>query len=471
MNQFGNGFNDFFKGIDNATSHLSSFNSTLFASTEEQQTLKQNMDEIQRGITEICKKASDERRGYTQEEITQLDEYFTKLRELKDREIQIQNEIATAITQQATTNAQSFQGSLEEYKIQSQEWIKTATEQKNATVQLIEQGTIEEVALLNQRYTTQEERQSEAYQKEYATIMEQKQAKIDAATDELAKVTEVYANGYLQRSQQNDGFYNTLKTYMEKQQSLEEEHTKKIEQIKNGELWYVTNTYQALQSENETYAFHQNEYWKEMYKNMSDEQAKELGIWLAQVAQTELYGGEINEETKKMVDGIMESYDSMPKKTKEAMKNAMSPMLTEMENKEPSLFAKATGIANGILSRLKKSFDIHSPSRKTRQIMRFAMQPMEEEMEAGKEKLVNEAGNLADEVNEELENISGNVNLKGSISNFSRHNNNLNSQEDRNIIDYEKLYRIFLKALNSCKIQLDKDGFLHFIDDRLMEVL
>ena len=336
MNQFGNGFNDFFKGIDNATSHLSSFNSTLFASTEEQQTLKQNMDEIQRGITEICKKASDERRGYTQEEITQLDEYFTKLRELKDREIQIQNEIATAITQQATTNAQSFQGSLEEYKIQSQEWIKTATEQKNATVQLIEQGTIEEVALLNQRYTTQEERQSEAYQKEYATIMEQKQAKIDAATDELAKVTEVYANGYLQRSQQNDGFYNTLKTYMEKQQSLEEEHTKKIEQIKNGELWYVTNTYQALQSENETYAFHQNEYWKEMYKNMSDEQAKELGIWLAQVAQTELYGGEINEETKKMVDGIMESYDSMPKKTKEAMKNAMAIMETPEEYKSYS---------------------------------------------------------------------------------------------------------------------------------------
>ncbi len=456
----------FMEGIDSATSHLSSFNSTLFASTEEQQALKQNMDEIQKGITEICKRASDERRGYTQEEITQLDEYFTKLRELKDREIQIQSEIANAITQQATTNAQSFQGSLEEYKIQSQEWIKTAKEQKEATVALIEQGTIEEVALLNQRYKTEEERQSEAYQKEYATIMKQKQEKINAATDELAKVSEVYANGYLERSKQEDGFYNTLKEYMQKQEALTEGHNKKIEQLKNHELWYVTDTAGAIRSENETFAFHQNDIWKQMYKNMSDEQAKELGIWLAQVAQTELYGGKISDETKEMVDGIMKSYDSMPKKTKEAMKNAMSPMLTEMENKEPSLFAKASGIANGILNRLKKAFDIHSPSRKTREIFKQVMQGSELGLKDEEKSLYNKAEDIANNINDRF----GNVEDISVGSNYRRKTNNT-SAENIEFIDYEKLFRIFLKALNSCKIQLDKDGFIHFIDDRLMEVL
>lgn len=463
----GNSALDFITGINNAQSHLSSFNSTLFATSQEQQELSQNMDAIQKAITEICKKASDERRGYTQEEITQLDEYFTKLRELKDREIQIQSEIATAITQQATTNAQTFQGSLEEYKIQSQEWIKTATEQKDATVKLIEQGTIEEVALLNQRYTTEEERQSEAYQKEYASIMEQKQSKIDAANEEVAKVSEVYANGYLERSKQNDSFYNTLKEYMNKQQTLEEGHTKKLEQIKNGELWYVTNTYQALQSENETYAFHQEDIWKQMYKNMSDEQAKELGIWLAQVAQTELYGGEISDETQKMVDSIMESYDSMPKKTKEAMKNAMSPMLEEMQNKEPSLFAKATGIANGILTRLKKAFDIHSPSRKTRKIFKQVMEGSELGLEDEEKNLYNKAEDIADNINDTF----GNVNDIAVGTTYRKQSNKNLSEEGIELIDYEKLYKIFLRALNSCKIQIDKDGFIHFIDDRLMEVM
>lgn len=456
---------DFYNGLQTAEGYLDSFNSTLFATAEEQQELSQNMDEIQKGITAICKTASDERRGYTQEEITQLDEYFTKLRELKNREIEIQSQIATAITQQATTNAQSFQGSLEEYKIQSQEWIKTATEQKNATIQLIEQGTIEEVALLNQRYTTEEQRQSEAYQKEYTTIMEQKQAKINAANDEVAKVSEIYASGYLQRTQQDDGFYNTLQEYMNKQQALEEGHAKKIEQIKNGELWYVTNTYQAIQSENETFAFHQNDIWKQMYKNMSEEQAKELGIWLAQVAQTELYGGEINEETQKMVDGIMASYDSMPEKTKEAMENAMSPMLTEMQNKEPSLFAKASSIANGILSRLRKAFDIHSPSRKTKEIFKNVMKGMEKGIEAEEDNLYKQTEEVANNVLDSLDGITPNVNIDSS------HNNSgINANVDYNKL-FNILYEAFIKALNSCKLTLDEAGFAKLVKNELYEVI
>ena len=251
--------------------------------------------------------------------------------------------------------------------------------------------------------------QNEAYAKEYNAIIEQKQAKIDAATQEVAEVSEVYANGYLQRSEQNDSFYNTLKEYMKKQHTLEEEYTKKIEQIKNGELWYVTNTYQALQSENETYVFHQNNTWKEMYKNMSNEQAKELGIWLAQVAQTELYGGKINDETKEIVEGIMESYDSMPQKTKEAMKNAMSPMLNEMQNSEPSLYAKASGIAEGILTRLKKSFDIHSPSRETRDIFQNVMKGAELGLKDEEKRLNNEIDKIARKIKSDFNNMLPNM--------------------------------------------------------------
>ena len=38
-------------------------------------------------------------------------------------------------------------------------------------------------------------------------------------------------------------------------------------------------------------------------------------------------------------------------------------------------------------------------------------------------------------------------------------------------IDYEKMSKMFLKALNSCKIQLDREGFVRFIDNRLLEVM
>ena len=139
-----------------------------------------------------------------------------------------------------------------------------------------------------------------------------------------------------------------------------------------------------------------------MYDQMSEEQEKELGVWLGMVAQTELYGGEIDDETKKLVDSVLASYDSMPDKTKEAMKNAMEPMLDEMEKKEPSLFAKATGIADGILNRLKKSFDIHSPSKKTRSIFQNVMKGAELGLEDEEKNLNKEIDNMSKKLLEDF---------------------------------------------------------------------
>ena len=377
FSNMGSSATDFVKGIDTAKSHLSEFNSTLFASSEEQQKLQSDMQEIQDGITSICKTASDERRNYTQEEITQLDEYFTKLRELKDREIEIQQSISSAIAQQAQQNAQTFQGSLEEYKVNSQEWINTAQEQAESEIALINERTTQEIALLQQRYGEKATLENEEYAREYNNAKLHKEQLIAQANEQVASVNSAFSQGYLERSKQESDWYNTLKTYTDKQAVLQQGHSEKIRQIKDGELWYVTNKAQAIQSENDTFAFHQQETWNEMYKNMSEEQEKELGVWLAMVAQTELYGGEIDDETQSLVDSILDSYDDMPDGTKEAMKNAMQPMLDEMEKKEPSLFAKANNIADGILSRLKKSFDIHSPSKKTRAIFQNVMKGSE----------------------------------------------------------------------------------------------
>ena len=373
FNNMGNATKDFYEGIDTAKSHLDAFNEELFVSAEEQQDLKNQMNEVQQGITNICKTASDERRGYTQEEITQLDEYFTKLRELNQREIEIQQQISTAITQQAETNAKAFQGSLDEYKVQSQEWIKTAEEQKEKTIELIKKQTIEEVALLNSRYSTEEDRQTEEYKKEYDRIVKQKDEKIKEVTDEVAKVNSAYSNGYLERVKQNDGFFAKVQEYNEKIEKENKRSADNLEWIQNNQLLTQSNKNGAKEDENYRHQKETQKIWNQMYKDMDDSQEKQLGTWLAMVSQTELYGGEIDEETQRLVDSILESYDSMPKGTREAMKNAMTPMLDEMKNKEPSLFSKATSIANGILSRLKKAFDIHSPSKKTRAIFKNVM--------------------------------------------------------------------------------------------------
>ena len=376
----GQSANDFYTGIQNATGYLDNFNETMFTTTEEQEELEKQMDEIQAGITQICKTASDERRDYTQEEITQLDEYFEKLRELKNKEIEIQNQIQGAITQQAVTNAETFQGSLEEYKVQSQEWISTAQQQADKTIQIIEQSAIEETALLNQKYGEQANMQNEAYATEYNNIIAQRDLKIQEANAEVAEITKAYANGYWQRSEDNQKFLQLL------------------------------NEAQRLEAESgQNHSWVMNEVYEEMYKNMSDWEAEQLGVWLAQVANAELYGAELDEETKKTVDTILDTYDRMPEKTREAMKNAMSPMLEEMKNSEPALFAKASGIANGVLSRLKSSFDIHSPSRETRKIFENVMKGAEIGLDDEERNLYSKVNEIANKMKIKLADITPNM--------------------------------------------------------------
>ena len=403
------GVNSFVDGVENAKGYLSDFNTTLFATTEEQEELQKQMDEIQEGITKICKTASDERRGYTQEEITQLDEYFNKLRELKNREIEIEQLRADAIKQQAKTIAETNEGSLAEYQEVSNQWIATTQQQTNEIISKIESATIEEIALLNQRYGTEANMQNQAYADEYNRLMEQKEEKIKVANQEVAEVTSAFAEGYSARLTQEDGYLNTIKEYTDKQQKLLDGHNEQIKKIKDGELWYVTNTAQAIDSENETFAFHQKELYKEMYKNMSEEQAKELGVWLAKLSQTELYGGEISKENQEMVDTIINSYDEMPDDAKKAMTDTMSGMLKGMEDKQPTLFAKATGIADGILSRLKKSFDIHSPSKETRDIFQNVMKGAELGLEDERKRLNKQVDTIASQMKTNFANIMPNM--------------------------------------------------------------
>ncbi len=405
MTNMASSASEYIQGISSATSYLDGFNSTLFATSEEQAELQKNMDEIQQGITSICKTAADERRDYTQQEIVQLEEYFNKLRELKDREIEIQASIAESITQQAVTQSETFKGSLEEYTVISQNWINTATQQKDATVKIIQDSTTEQIALLNQQYTTEESRRTEEYAKEYEDIMAQQQLKIDAANQEVTEVTAVYANGYSTRLINDSEFFAKVQEANVKNEEEQKRHTEELDWIEGTGI----AQHNLRSNEMKLHQNNMNAIWDSMYADMSETQADQLGVWLAMQADTEMQGGKIDEESARIVKSITDSFDSMPKETQEAMKNAMEPMLTEMENKEPTLYAKATGIADGILNRLRTAFDIHSPSRETKKIFGYVMESPINEMEKGKKKLYG----ITDEIS------------KGILDRFSKTNMNL----------------------------------------------
>ena len=462
---------EFLDGIQSAQSHLGAFNSTLFATSEEQQKLSQNMEEIQNGITEIARKASEERRDYTQDEIDQLDKYFQKLHETKQRELEIQQSISKAIVQQAQTASDSFNGSLSDYKILSQEWIKTAQEQYQAQINLINEQTTQEIVLLNARFGEKATIENEEYKREYEANQARKSQVVQIATDEMNSVNLIYSNGYIERANQTDSFIKRINDYNSQIEAAEQEHANILESIENGDLHGHMSRQAALIEENKRYQKDTKKIWSELYKDMDESQQEQFGVWMAMVSQTVSAGGELDAETKKTVETVIKSLNLMPEKTRKVAEQAMAPMLDEMEKAQPKLFSKAKGIADGIVNQMKKSLDIHSPSRKTRAIFKNVMKGSELGLEDEEKNLYKQTKNIAENVQSNLENIDPNIDISDMNYNqakrFNANNQNLYNIE----IDYDKLAKAFLKALTSCKLSIDQEGFVKFVQNIIYEVI
>lgn len=414
-------------GLSNAESHLSEFDDTLFASSSKIEELEANMQEVQEGITAITQTASQERRNLTEQEIQKIDEYFKKLRALNDEELAIQESKAKAIMIQAENIAKSHDLSLEEYQTYAQEWIKTATEQKDAQISIINEQTTTEIALLNQKYGDKATLENEAYKKEYDAIMSRKNEKIAQVTDEVGKIYALYTEGYLERAGLDDKLNAHIKGNLAERETLQETHQQKMAEIlenenltkeeKNKKASELDKKYQEdLKKVNDAI----NLGYKNFVESLSEEEQEQLGVLMSMSANTELYGGKMDEKTIKFVNSMINTYSTMPSKTKGVMKDALSPMLTEMEEKEPSLYSKASGIASGILSRLRKAFDIHSPSRKMKDIFKNVMLGAEEGIDGEKKSILNDiddfSKNILSAFNNKMNGIGSNMSSKFSSS-------------------------------------------------------
>lgn len=412
----------FYEGIQNAESHLSAFNDSLFASSEEQQKLKDNMQEVQDGITSICRTATEERRDYTQAEIEQLDEYFQKLAELSQQQFDLEQSKAEAVRQQAETTAEMHKGSLTEYQEVAQEWIKTSQEQYEVQKQLAEEAAINEIALLNQKYDQKSERESKAYQEEYDAILARKEQNIAAAQEEVGAVTAAFAEGYVQRSEDLEDFLEASEEYRLREQEEKNNHNAKMEELEElhnevmekgvVDSWITESVVNdMIEKENNRHAQELAGIQDELISNLDESTKEQLGNWMTMLAQTKQYGGDIPWETQQMVDEMIQTFDSLPEETKETMKNVMDPMLQEMENAEPGLYGKARAIATGVLERLRSSFDICSPSKKTRKIFRQVMQGAEIGLEDETPALMKQTSSLAENVLQRFQktrlNVSG----------------------------------------------------------------
>ncbi|MBO1679373.1 hypothetical protein [Bittarella massiliensis (ex Durand et al. 2017)] len=399
----GGGFAGFQQGVESAQGYLTNFNDTLFMSAEDQVALVNNIQATQGSMVELIHSAMEEGGTYTQEQKDQLTEYFTELEALNKQQIDAGQMKSDAITQQAALVAETQQGSLEEYQASAEQWIATAQDQADKQKALAEQQYQQELALLNQQYGETANLQNTEYAQKLEAMEDTKTKAIDKANAEVGTVTAKFAEGYAERAGLSDIYQ---KKVAGSNQSLEDEnnrHAKALEEINSKEGLDAAQKAAAVEQAENLHQEKMAGIWKKLTNNMSDAELQHLGAFTAMAGNAELYGGQMSEKATNMAQGIAGAYEDLPPKTKEAMGDAMEPMLEEMKKSEPGLFSKAMSIGKGILSRLRKAFDENSPSKETRKIFRFAMEGGALGMEDEEGGLYEQAGEIAQGVVGRLE--------------------------------------------------------------------
>lgn len=101
--------------------------------------------------------------------------------------------------------------------------------------------------------------------------------------------------------------------------------------------------------------------------------------------------GQLSSEAKGAVDGILDQFDGLDKKTKKKFANAVYGALEGLEGFDELKDPAKEGV-DEFLESLRSALDEHSPSKKTEEIFKLAMDGAANGVEAGKENVLTKAG-------------------------------------------------------------------------------
>ena len=408
----GKAFDDYGQKIQNAESMLDSFNTSLFQTDEEQMQIERDLKSIQDDITAITSRAYQERRDLTDEEMKQIDEYLEKLRKLRDKQVELELQVSKAITQQAKTSKETFQGTATEYEDLSAKSVKTAQEQKDKIVKYAEEAATSEIAILNQKYGDRATITNESYKKEYDAINKRKEQVIKSAKeeytetvgywqqgldteltvkkDQLKKLLEISEN----RKKLNDELAKNEKTTFEDVALAmttygasvvgeQIKHQQLIEDIEKADKQLLAETEATLPQLVGAWAVTLEEISKnggevseenreigetilKIYDNADEGTRKSMQSLVDSIKRTlNTAQPEVKKESESLAENIASGLDSLQSKGEEAGQNFISGIMNSIKGRQGDLFTKAHMLGVEMVKALNKGQDAHSPSRKT----------------------------------------------------------------------------------------------------------
>lgn len=397
--KIGEGITGYLSEVSKAGSIFDDFNDSIIVSSEVQGELSGKMDAVQSEITEIARTATEERRQLTETEIQRLQDLFTQMRQLTEQELAYQQAYQDAVKSSAETLASTHSGTAEEYATSAQKIINSAVQTRDAVVEKAYSQMIETNAINKQLVGTSEQYTQEWYNQQAQAAQQRYQQAVTDANRESADTLNIIQQGFAQRMDAANEYFANVeasnKRELEEQKrhndelaNAEAEKKRKMEELHQDSASAEYEYFVEVERINEEHKQRLAEIRSGLADSLTDAQAEQASAWLAMIAETSLYGGELDASSQAIVDSLIDNFDNLPKKQKEIFKNALQGAVDGFREDEPELLTQAQNTSDNFLNKIKEALGVHSPSREVKAIFAQVNSGAIEGLEEGKESLL-----------------------------------------------------------------------------------
>lgn len=374
--------------MGSARNLLADLNQEIFVSSEEAQRVNAAMESVQSDITEIARRAAEERRALTAGEIQRLDELFAQMEQLSQRQLEMQKAYQDAAYDMARMTDDFSAQNVANLK-------KTAEDTRTAVLQEAKKAYMERLALLNTAYQQENGLTDEQMRQEREKAKAHYDQAVQDANDKHGQILAALNEGYFQQNVANDAHFAAVANLKTRLEELATAHSDNMRDIQTNQNLTRNQQIQLERAEDNRYKKEKQQLYEELAGHIEGLDAETLEAWVSISAETEAYQGEISDANKKFAEDFVGAYDDMPEDCKKSFKNVMQGMLDGIKERTGELYAAATKVAGGFLAKIKEKLGIASPSKEMKKLFRYAIEGAEVGTQEERPQLLREAETTA----------------------------------------------------------------------------
>lgn len=401
MNNIMSGASDFVSGISTAKSVFDQKIDKIFASNESDK-IASDIESVQKKITAITELASSERRELTEKEIKLLEQYYDELNSLTEKQYDIYESkaltLSVLIEEEGDLNFET-----------AQSYLASAQEIRNESINLAKQSYAEQVAIMTKNYSSIDDFNKRATQAERDQLLNAQKIRderIALAESQYIDTTELLYKNYEEQNIINSQWLTSTKQY---NADIEAEETRHFDAMVQASVDAGTSALlEVIYEEKEKKKHTKNikALNQELISSYDATAQSHASAWLGMIAITEASGGEIDAQTRELVESLTTTFSHLPDDARDSMKDTWLGMKEELESGSPELYSAAEADANSIINAIDEALGIASPSRVMRERGQYAIQGIEKGMSDEKSNMISSFGGIMDEIKKKAEKLN-----------------------------------------------------------------